>query len=68
MHSWLEEMAWTEADVARCLARRNRHLADSEALAHEPMFCLETVRAIGVRVAGWHAAFVDGAEVLLALP
>eukprot|EP00887_Chlorella_sp_A99_P006490 scaffold3.g6490.t1 len=42
LQDWLEEVAWTEAGRPAALAARDAHLASSEALRAEPMFCVET--------------------------
>lgn len=39
---WPQEFAWTTASLPKCLEARNQHLASSEELHDEPMFCLET--------------------------
>lgn len=42
MAAWLQEFAWSGAELPVALRRRNAKLADSRHLAKEPMFCMET--------------------------
>jgi hypothetical protein len=42
LQAWLQEFAWTERAMPSALAQRNAHLASSEQLAKEAMFCMET--------------------------
>lgn len=42
LQAWLQEFAWTTADMPNALAERNAKLAASKVLAKSPMFCYQT--------------------------